>query len=226
MAKKKGTEIKEFENVQSALTRSEAFIEKNQKILLYGLLAVLIVVFGILAYKNYYVEPKERVAEELIYKAEEYFAQDSFLLALEGDGENLGFLDIINEYGMTKTADLAKAYAGICYKSLGEYEKAISYLKNFNEKDQALTPSVKGAIGDCYLGMGEKEKAISFFQKAAAANNEIISPLYLEKAGLVYMDLGDYKKAVTAFEEIKSRYPNSLQGLEADKFIQLSKNRQ
>jgi tetratricopeptide (TPR) repeat protein len=223
---KKGTEIKEFENVQNALSKSEAFIEKNQKILLYGLFAVLIVVFGTLTYKNQYLEPKENEAKELIYRAEQYFAQDSFRLALEGDGESLGFLTIIDEYSMTNTADLAKAYAGICYKSMGEYEKAISYLKDFNKKDQALTPSIKGAIGDCYLGMGNKEEALSFFKKAAATNNEIISPLYLERAGLIYIDLGDYKKAVSTFEEIKNKYPNSIQGLEADKFIQLSKVRQ
>jgi tetratricopeptide (TPR) repeat protein len=219
---KKGTQIQEFENVQNALSKSEAFIEKNQKMLLYGFAAIILIVCAVLAYQNYFLTPKQRDAQELIFKAEQYFAKDSFQLALDGDGENLGFLAIIDEYGMTNVADLAKAYAGISYKALGDYEKAISYLKNFDAGDMALTPAVKGAIGDCYLELGEKEKAIAFFQKAAAANNDVVSPVYLQRTGLVYLSMGEYKKALSAFEEIKNKYASSQQAMDIDKYIQLA----
>ena len=219
---KKGTQIKEFENVQNALSKSEAFIEKNQKMLFYGFIAIILIVSIVLGYQNYYLAPKQKEAQEAIFKAEQYFAKDSFQLALHGDGMNLGFLAIIDEYGMTETANLAKAYVGISYKALGDYETAISYLKKFDADDMALTPALEGAIGDCYLEMGEKEKAINFFQKAIASNNDVISPIYLQRAGLVYLSLEDYKKAVSAFEEIKNKYASSPLAADIDKYIQLA----
>ncbi len=227
MAKgKKETQIQEFENVQNALSKSEAFIEKNQKMLFYGFVAIIVVICAVLGYKNYYLLPKQKEAQESIFKAEQYFTKDSLQLALNGDGVNLGFLAIIDEYGMTNTADLAKAYAGVCYKLLGDYEKAISYLKNFDADDMALTPALKGAIGDCYLELGEKDKAIAFFQKAAASNNDVISPVYLQRTGLVYLSMGESKKAVSAFEEIKSKYASSPLAVDVDKYIQLAKQEQ
>ena len=171
----KETQIDGVENVHNALSKSEAFVEKNQKPILIGFAAVVLVICAILSYNNYYLQPKEKEAQEAIYKAQQNFARDSFNLALNGDGINAGFLEIIDNYGMTNTADLAKAYAGVSYKMLGEYEKSISYLKNFEADDQLLTPALKGAIGDCYLELGEKAKAISFYQKAVASNNDIIS---------------------------------------------------
>jgi len=228
MAKKgkKETKIQEFENVQNALSKSEAFVEKNQKVLLIGFLAVILVISGVLGYKNYILVPKEREAQEAIFKAEQYFAKDSFQLALDGDGMNLGFLAIIEDFGMTNTANLAKAYAGVCYKMLGDYETAITYLKKFSANDMGLSPALKGAIGDCYLETGDKTKAVSFFQKAADANNDVISPVYLQRMGLVYFSMGEYKKAATAFEEIKNRYSSSSQATDIDKYIQLATSKQ
>ena len=220
--KKKGTQIQEFENVQKALNKSEAFIEKHQKPLLYGLLAVIVIVFAVLGFKDYVLAPKAQEAKEAIFRAEQYFARDSFQLALDGDGENLGFLAIIDEYGITGTAKLAKAYAGVCYKSIGDYETAIDYLKSFSAGDKVLSPALKGAIGDCYLELDDKDKAVSFFKEAANSENDLIAPIYLRRMGLVYLSLGDAKKALSAFEEIKTKYPTSQDGAEIDKFIQLA----
>ena len=223
MAKKKEeTQVKEFESVQNALSKSEAFVEKNQKMLLYGFIAVIVVVCAVLGYKNYFLVPNEQRAQEAIFRAEQHFARDSFQLALHGDGMNMGFLAIIDEYGMTSTGKLARAYAGVSYKMLGDYDKAMSYLKKFSANDMALSPAIKGAIGDCYLEIGEKGKAVDFFQKAAASNNDVISPIYLHRAGLVYLSMEDYKKAVSAFEEIKNKYSSSPLATDIDKYIQLA----
>ena len=223
MAKgKKGTQIQEFENVQNVLSKSEAFIEKHQKTLLYGLIGVVVAVFAVLGFKNYVLAPKTHEAQEAIFKAEQYFARDSFQLALDGDGENLGFLAIIDEYGITSTAKLAKAYAGICYKSMGDYENAISYLKSFSADDKLLSPALRGAIGDCYLELEDMDKAISFFKEAVNSENEVIAPIYLRRMGLAYLSSGDAQKALSAFEEIKTKYADTQEGAEIDKFIQLA----
>jgi tetratricopeptide (TPR) repeat protein len=223
MAKrKKETHVREFENVQNALSKSEAFVEKNKTVLLGGLVAVILVVGAVLFYRNQVFIPKQQEAREAIFRAEQYFVKDSFQLALNGDGVDLGFLAIIDEYGMTDVANLAKAYAGVCYKMLGEYENAVPYLNEFDASDMSLSPALKGAIGDCYLEMGEKDKAASFFQKAIDSNNDVISPIYLYRMGLLYYSMGEYKKAVSAFDEIKNKYASSQLAMDIDKYIQLA----
>ncbi len=227
MAKeKKETQIQEFENVQNALSKSEAFVEKNKTVLLGGLIAVILVIGAVLFYRNQVLLPKQQEAREAIFRAEQYFVKDSFQLALNGDGADLGFLAIIDEYGMTDVANLAKAYAGVCYKMLGEYDNAVSYLEDFSANDMSLSPALKGAIGDCYLEMGENNKAISFFQKAVDSNNDVIAPTYLYRIGLLYYSMGEYKKAVSAFDEIKNKYASSQFAMDIDKYIQLATMKQ
>ena len=50
--------------------------------------------------------------------AEIYFEKDSFNLALNGDLNSAGFIDIADDYSSTKTGKLANYYAGICYLNL------------------------------------------------------------------------------------------------------------
>jgi len=223
MAKgKKETQTQEFESVQNALSKSEAFVEKNKTMLLGGLIVVIVVVCAALLYRNHVSIPREQEAHEAIFGAEQLFARDSFQLALDGNGKDLGFLAIIDEFGSTEAGNLARAYAGVSYKMLGEYEKAISYLNKFSASDMSLSPALKGAIGDCYLEMGDKNKAVSFFQKAADSNNDVIAPTYLFRMGLLYLSMGENQKALSAFEKIKNQYFTSQLATDIDKYIQLA----
>lgn len=214
----------QLENVHEALTRSEQFIERNKNKLFVALLAVVLVVGGYFAFQHTYLQPKEREAEAAIFRAQHYFEVDSFKLALNGNAEFLGFEDIISEYGMTKTANLATAYAGISYMRLGEYDKAIKYLKDFNAKDQMVSHVMVGAIGDCYVYMGNVNEGVKHFESAAnKADNNLISPLYLKKAGIALASEKNYTGAVAMYEKIKNQYPTSAEAMDIDKYIEQSK---
>lgn len=209
-----------FEAVEHALSRSEQYIEENKKSLSIIISAIIVVVGGYIAYNKLILEPKEKDAQSQIYRAEQYFEADSLTLALEGDGDALGFIDIIDEYSMTNTANLAEYYAGICYLRLGEYENAIEHLKQFDSNDKLVSVIALGALGDAYVELSEYEEAISFYEKAANKNkNDLTSAIYLKKAGLVHEELEDYKKAVVAYEKIKKNYPNSDEARDIDKYI-------
>jgi len=211
----------ELQQVNEALSRSEQFIEKNQKNILIGLAAIVLLVAGILFFRHSYLVPKEKAAQEMIFIGEQYFAADSFKVALQGDGaEYIGFEGIIDDYGATKTAKLASAYAGLCYKNMGNYEKAIDYLSKSNADDIMVSPSLVGSIGDCYVELGKPEKAISYFEKAADTDNELLSPIYLMKAARVYESLEKYGKALKIYDRIKKDYPKSQEGLDVEKFIE------
>jgi tetratricopeptide (TPR) repeat protein len=214
----------ELNQVNEALSRSEQFIQKNQKNLLIALAAIVVVVAGVLYFRHGYLAPREKAAQEMIFVGEQYFAIDSFQVALNGDGaEYIGFEGIIDEYGATKTAKLASAYAGLCYKSMGNYEKAAKYLGRSNADDIMVSPALVGAIGDCYVELGKPEKAVDYFKKAAEPDNELLAPIFLMKAGRVYESLNEYGKALKIYEQLKERYPLSQEGLDIDKFIERAK---
>lgn len=225
MSKKKKTDSNEqLEAVESALSKSERYIEENQKSLTI-IVAVIVIIIGIyLGYRKFYLAPIEKEAQSQMFVAEQYFEVDSFSLALHGDGNYLGFLDIIDEYGVTKSANLAQYYAGISYLQMGQYEDCIEHLKDFNLKDKMIAPIALGAIGDSYVQLENYDDAIVFYKKAANEfENEFTSPIYLLKLGLLYESMNDYTKAIETYEEIKSKYPNSTEGQEIDKYITKAK---
>jgi tetratricopeptide (TPR) repeat protein len=225
MSKKQVTEHESgFETVEQALTRTEQYIEENKKSLSIIMAAIIIVVGGYLGYKKLILGPKEIDAQSQSFRAEQYFEKDSFKLALDGDGDALGFKEIIDEYGMTETANLAHYYAGMCYLRLGENDKAIENLKNFDSNDRLISVIAIGAIGDAYSEMSKFDKAVTFYEKAANKNkNGFTSAIYLKKAGIVYEKLDNYKKALLAYEKIKKEYPASEEAKDIDKYIQAAK---
>ena len=207
--------------VEELVTRSELFIEQNSKKIIFGIIAVAVLVAAILGYKYGYATPQQKKAEAAMFRAELYFDRDSFALALNGDGLNVeGFNAIIDQYGSTDAGNLAKAYAGICYFKLGDNESALDMLKSFSASDKMLSPTIVGLIGDCYVNMGNTEEGISYFEKAASqADNDIISPVYLKKDGVAYESLKQYDKAVKAYTTIKEKYFASVEASDIDKYI-------
>ncbi len=221
MAKKKKSGVEEpIEGVENLLSKTEQYIEENQKSLTIIVVAIVVVVLGYLGYRNLYVAPLEQEARSQIYMAERYFERDSFYLALYGDGNYPGFIDIIEDYSVTQAANLARYYAGISYLRMEEYHNAIEYLTSFNSRDQLVSPVALGAIGDAWVELGELERAVSFYVKAARHRaNEFTSPLFWMKAGQVYEELGKYNRALEAYENILDDYPETTEGRQVEKYI-------
>ena len=221
MSKKKNvkTEVR-VEGVEHALTRAEQFIETYQKQIVWVVTVILGIVLLYMMFQRLYVEKKSGEAAAQMFPAEQYFEKDDWERALDGDGNNLGFTDIISDYRFTPTANLAKYYAGICYLRLGEYEDAISYLSKFKSKDKILSSIALGSIGDAYTQLDETEKAVSFYKKAAERKrNDFTSPLYLLRAGILLENEGKLKEAAELYERIKTDYAVSTEGRTIDKYI-------
>jgi len=212
---------KSFENIGEALSSSEQFLEKNQKSILTGLVIVVLLVGGYLAYHYLYKLPRNEKAEAALFRGERYFQEGNDSLALFGNGNDFpGFEAIISQYGGTRSADLAHAYAGITYSRMGDNEKALQHLRKFKGGDLLITPAITGAIGDVYVDMGESDKAIDQFLKAAKkADDQMLSPQYYKKAGNVYLMNGNLDKAIEIFTQIKEEYRDTPEGQEADKHI-------
>ena len=212
-------------NVEDALTQSEAFLVKYKNAIISGVVAVIIIVAGFIMYKNLYAEPREEKAQAALFKGQEYFEQDAFEQALNGDSIGYtGFLKVADEYSGTKAANLAKAYAGICYAQLGKYEEAVKMLDSFNGKDQMVAPAILGAAGNCYAQLGQLDKAASTLLSAAdKADNNTLSPIFLIQAGEILVKQGKYDDAVNAYTKIKDKYFQSYQAMDIDKYIEQAK---
>ena len=212
-------------NVEDALTQSEAFLIKYKNAIIGGVVAVIIIVAGFIMYKNLYAEPREEKAQAALFKGQEYFEQDAFEQALSGDSIGYtGFLKVADDYSGTKAANLAKAYAGICYAQLGKYEEAVKMLDSFNGKDQMVAPAILGAAGNCYAQLGQLDKAASTLLSAAdKADNNTLSPIFLIQAGEILVKQGKYDDAVNAYTKIKDKYFQSYQAMDIDKYIEQAK---
>jgi len=220
MAKKKSQQDDNLQELESALTKTERFIEENQKPITYAVGVIVVVVIAWLGITRFYMQPREKEALSQMFMAENYFEKDSFNLAINGDGNYLGFLDIIDNYGMTKPAKLAKYYTGISYLRLEQYEDALYYLKRFKTKDLLLGPVKEGAMGDARLELGDELAALKHYKKAYSMNdNELTTPVYLMKAGTLLESMEKTQEALALYKRIKEEFPQSSEGQNVDKYI-------
>ncbi len=210
--------------IESALSKSEQFIENNGKKLLIALAIIVLIVGGYYAYKYLWSSPREIQASNMMFVAEQQFALDSFNLALNGDGNNAGFIDVATEYGATPQGNIANHYAGICYLKLNNFDSAIEYLSKYQATEgvpnEIINSQNKGLIGDAYSQKGDLKNAAKFYMEAASiSDNTFSAPYYLKKAGLVYANLNQYKEALEAFQTIADNFPSSMEARDIDKFI-------
>ncbi len=213
-----------FNTLDEGASKTEAWVEKNQKYILGFIGVVAICVLGYLAYQEYIQKPKEIEATNEMYQAQTYFelaltapAKDSlFNLSLNGGEGKYGFLDIIDNYGGTKAGNLSKYYAGMAYLNTNNYKDAINYLDGFKSDDAMLGPLAKGAIGDAFVQLNQEDKALGYYESAATMNtNEFTTPRFLLKAGNTALNLGKVDKAIQHFTEITTNYPQAPEAAKA-----------
>jgi tetratricopeptide (TPR) repeat protein len=224
MAKSKNDENPQgIKNVEETLTRTEQFLEENYKPLLI-VLGIVVVLVGLFWLGRMYLGKQNEEAQSQMYQAQKYLELDSINLALNGDGNYLGFLDIAKEYKFTNAGNLAKYSAGICYLHLGNYEEAIDFLNKYSKKDKVIGSIAIGATGDAYVELGNIEKGISKYLEAAKfAENSFNTPLFLMKAAELYEMNGKYADALKLYEQIKLEYPGSTEGSSIEKYIARAK---
>jgi tetratricopeptide (TPR) repeat protein len=224
MTKDNKQQVDNLIEVESALTKSEQFLEANQKLIGIVIGAIVLVVVGYLGLNKFYLEPRLTEAQEQMFMAQNYFEKDSFNLALNGDGNNPGFLDIIDDFGSTDAGNLANYYAGVSYLNLGQFDNAIEYLKKFDTNDVLLGPISVGAQGDANLELGKTDKALDLYTEAYKMNdNELTTPVYMLKAGELLESSNKAADALKLYETIKQKYPETNEGRSIDKYIARAK---
>lgn len=229
----KTNQIKEAE-VTSTISKSEAFFAKNKKAIIIALAAIIIAIVGIVLYNTYVAEPREAKASTALAKGQEYFMNQQFDIALNGDKKDfVGFAKFADEYSGTDAANLAHLYAGICYENLGKHKEAVDQLEDFStEGDMMISPAAKMKLGDAYANLKQYDDAVSAFKKAASLAdkaaqdgiNNTISPIALKKAGAVLESQKKFDEALSIYKDIKAKYLNSAVASDIDKYIERAQN--
>ena len=208
-------------NVMLAVSE-EGLIEE----MIIALLALFVLAAAIFGYRQLISQPRERKAAEMIAQAQYRFESTTpeYQLALEGDANGPGFLDVIDQYGSTRAGNLAKHYAGICYLRLGDLDNAATYLAKYKPAKGIPAEIVNaqniGLQGDIAVEKGDYAAAIKLFEKAAkVSDNNLTAPMYLRKAGLAEQAQGNEQKAAAFYEEILTSYPASMEARDAEKLL-------
>lgn len=213
----------QLEVVGEVIESAEGFFHKYKNVLIYGLVGIIVIIGGYFGYTELISKPKQREANEQMFQAEKYFAIDSFRLALNGDGNALGFIQVIDNYGSTDAGNLAHFYAGVCYYNLDEYQTAIDHMNKFNSNDELIGARALCVIGDAYVELGQLDNAVKFFMKAANLKSNQYSAMYLMKAARVHEANNKYSDALALYEKIKTDFSTSTEARDIDKYIERAK---
>jgi tetratricopeptide (TPR) repeat protein len=210
--KKDNKEIIPIENpkiIGESISKTEEFLNKNKN-LIYILSGSLILLFILFSTYNFIKDNQNIEAQEEMFQAVYYFEQDSLVKALNGDGNNYGFLEIIDEYSLSDAANLSHYYAGVSYLKLGNYNNAISYLLPYSSSDLLLQARAYSLIGDAYVELQDYNNAIKYFKLASSNNpNEYFTPKYILKLALVYEKIDDLNSAINSYDQIIDEFKDS-----------------
>ena len=223
------TNIANAAPAEQELNKQEAFFLKFRKQILIAVAALIIVVGGWAAYSNLVAGPREEKASTALAKAQDLFGQGEFQKALNGDKTMEGFLAVAENYGGTDAANLAKAYAGLCYANMAKWKEAVTYLEDFSAReDMMISPAVTGALANAYANTGDVDKAISTFKKAAEMAdskaednvNNSLAPTYMISAARLLESQNKKSEALEIYKEVKEKYVNSASSQDIDKYIE------
>jgi tetratricopeptide (TPR) repeat protein len=217
MSDKKNVEL----DGEVMIAKAKDFWTKNSKPIIAVCAVIILLGGGWLVYKNFFKAPKEAKANEALFKAEEYFRMDSIQLALNGDGQNMGFLRVISKFGGTEAANLASYYAGSCFIKLDDNEKAVKHLKNFSTTSKPVQARAYKLLGDAYADLGKNSDAISYYKKSARhfEEDKAGSSEALFLAASLAEKIKDTKEAIALYKELKEKFPFTQYGSQADTYL-------
>lgn len=213
--------------VEETLSKNEAFFLKYKKEIIGAVIAVVVIIAGCILYNTYVSTPKEQKASTVLAKGQEYFAQEQFDKALNGDGASFpGFVKVADEYSSTDAGNLANLYAGLCYANLGKWTEAADCLNKYDAADdQMISPAAEAALGNAYAHLKDLDKAVKHLKNAAEkANNNSLSPTFLIQAGEILESQGKKAEALELYKQVKEKYFNSMQYQTIDEYIERASN--
>lgn len=215
---KKGEQA--VEEVEVALDKTGVFFERHKSLIIGVVAAIVILVGGYFGVKYLVVAPREKKAASQMFYAQSYFEMGSLQQALDGDGQHAGFLEIADNYKMTKSGKLARYYTGLIYLHQGLFEDAADCLRKFKTSDPVLFILSQQALGDACVEAGNTEGALAAYKKGASKYaNEVLTPGILMRVALTCEMLNRPDEALKAYTRIRDEFPMSQEAQDVERQI-------
>lgn len=206
-----------------------AFFRNNKKLMdgiLIGVLAVILLVTAFYYFRN---NQTKKASNAIISSIEIYnralSTNDTTLFnkALEGDDETDGFLSIISDYKITKTANTAKYYAALCYLQIGNKEESMNYLLDYDKDEDHLFYMAQMLIGDLYDEQKDVDNAKKYYQKAIEGEDAMTAPIALYKLGMIYERENNWAEAYNTYQQIQDKYYERYSEMGVDRNLERAK---
>lgn len=213
---------------ENFVTKFLAFFNKNQNIIYGVLIGLLVIACAIIAFNKFYVQKKNEDASAQIVKPIQLFMTgdtNSIKLALDGNDQTDGFLAIADNYKLTRTANTANYYAGLCYLKIGDKENALDYLKKFKKKENVLWYACQTTIGDLYDDQGDEANTIKYYKKAIKGEDPYFTPIALFKLGQIYERQGKWEEAVKTYQTIEDKFYTEYNRMSIAQYAERAKNK-
>ncbi len=190
---------------------------KNNILIAGGVLLVAILYFAFFSGSS---PEKEDAAGNAMFMAVRYYENDSLNLALNGDGNNPGLLDLANEYSGTRAGNLCNFYIGAIYLRQGNAAEALNFFDAVKKEENFIAAAAYSAMASITEDQGDMSGAAALYEKASALRkNEYTTPFFLQQAARCYLQAEDKSAALSVFKRIKEEYPNSQEGQQVNKYI-------
>jgi tetratricopeptide (TPR) repeat protein len=199
----------------------QAFYDKYKKAISIGVTAVAVVVIAIVVFMKNRADNNERAVVQLA-AVHQLYDDGQFQMAIDGVPERnvVGLKAIVDNFGSTRTGDLARFYLADAYFQLGKYAEALEHFEDCSPSDDLLNASRLAGIAASYEALGNHAEAGNYFERAAAKDpTEGSMAEHLHNAARNYAQAGDKERALDLFRRIKKNYPTTTYGREADRYI-------
>jgi tetratricopeptide (TPR) repeat protein len=183
-----------------------------------------VVVGGWLAYQFLYLGPKNKEANEALWRVEQWVEMDSMNWVLQGNGEFIGAEELMNKYSGTAAAEKAKYYTACAKRNNGDFQGALDLFKDVDFNDNTVGVQAIGNAGDMYVELGQFDDAADWLQKAAkkamsSDSKDALAPVYLMKAARVQVERQDFSSAKELLQEVVDNFKRSQEIGEAQKML-------
>lgn len=218
MAKQQTSETRtKIDDINDTLSKAEIKIQQNKKVVMWIAVAVAAILVIVLGYIYFIRKPQINKANDQIglvdNKAVTYeFSNQNNMLDSAGRAQSLA--EIIQGYEAASKAghdagERAKLMSAVYLYKAGDYQKALTYLKDFDSSSDVVEALAKGLEGDCLVNTDKYDEAIKCYQEAAneVKDNQVLVPYFIEKEAVVQDHLKKYSVEADLYNRILKEFP-------------------
>jgi tetratricopeptide (TPR) repeat protein len=200
---------------------AQSWFEENKKRLSTFSLLVVAVILGVWFYANNVRNNNEKAMNDLA-KVFEYYDNGQYQVAINGLPEKNvpGLQTIVDNYGSTKTGNLAKFYLANAYYNIQNFDKALELFDGVSTNVDLVAISAIAGEAACYEAKGDFAQAAKFYEKAGKkSSTDPNAADNLVCAARDYVKAGDKAHGIELYKLVKEEYAQSAAARDAERFL-------